>query len=195
MAIEDEPASRAPHWPLAHRALHWGVAATIAVAAPLGLAIVELSDAEVRALTAGGMGMGEVYWWHKSFGFLVLGLMALRIASRLRIKEPPHDPPLSGVQRLASGAVHRTLYVLLLATPMLGWIGTSAYGPDAATFFGLTMPDLVAPDRALSSRVLDWHGTVALVVLGTIAVHLGAAAYHGWIKRDKVVQRMTGGGG
>jgi cytochrome b561 len=177
----------------AQRALHWAVAAAVALAAPLGIAIADMTDAEVRGLTGGGLGIGDLYWWHKSFGFLVLTLMLVRVAARLRLGEPPHDPPLARHQRIASHAVHMLLYVLLIALPLLGWYGTSLYGPGVANFFALTMPDLASQDREMSKTVLYIHGSVGMIVLGLIALHLGGAAFHGWIKRDGVVQRMTGG--
>jgi cytochrome b561 len=178
----------------AQRALHWAVAATVALAAPLGIAIADMSDAEVRSLTGGGLGIGDFYWWHKSFGFLVLTLMLVRIAARLRLGAPPYDPPMAKRERIASHIVHRLMYLLLVALPMLGWIGTSLYGPGVANFFGLTMPDLVSKNREASKLVLDIHGIVGMTVLWLIALHLCGAAFHGLWKRDGVVQRMTGGG-
>lgn len=176
------------------RALHWSVAAGVALAAPLGIFIADFSDAEVRGLTGGGLGIGDLYWWHKSFGFLVLTLMLVRVVARLRFGEPPHDPPLARHERIASHAVHKLLYVALIVGPLLGWLGTSLYGPGVANFFGITMPDLAGQDREMSKLVLNIHGIVGMTILWLVAAHLAGAAFHGWVKRDGVVQRMTGGG-
>lgn len=175
------------------RLLHWAVAAAVAAALPLGIVIDELSDAEVREMTGGGLGLGDVYWWHKSFGFTVLFLMLLRVLARLRWKAPPYDPPLEKRAALGAAAVHVGLYAALLSLPVLGWLGTSWFGPGVANFFGLTMPDLVSQDRAMSEIALGLHGALANLALVLIAAHLGAAAWHGWVKKDAVIDRITGG--
>ncbi|MFT7390654.1 MAG: cytochrome b561 [Paracoccaceae bacterium] len=193
MKNPSQPEGAAPHWRPAQRALHWAVVLMIALAAPLGWAIVNLQDAEVRSLSAGGLGVGDLYWWHKSFGFLVLGLMCARLAARLIWPKPPYAEPLPRASRIVSHSLHLLFYPLLIVLPLLGWAGVSAYGPDAATVFGLTMPDLLSPDRDLSKTLLDAHGFIAIGVMGLIAVHIAGAAFHGLIKRDGVFQRMTGG--
>ncbi|MGG7566431.1 cytochrome b [Rhodovulum sp. DZ06] len=176
------------------RALHWAVAAAIVVIAPLGIGIENLSDAEVRELTGGGLGLGDLYWWHKSFGFLALFLMIARIAAKVAFGTPPHDPPLARHERILSTAVHHLIYVLLVALPVLGWLGTSLFGPGVANFFVLTMPDLVGQDREASGLVLSVHGALAMALLALVALHIAGAAWHGWVKRDGVVERMTGSG-
>lgn len=193
MTTPSQPQGRAPHWRPAQRALHWAVVLGIAFAAPLGWGIVHLPDAEVRSLTAGGLGVGDLYWWHKSFGFLVLGLMLGRLVARLIWPEPPYAQPLPRASRIASHGLHLLFYPLLIGLPLLGWAGVSAYGPDAAIFFGLTMPDLLTQDRELSETLLDAHGVIAIGAMGLIAAHIAAAAFHGLVKRDGVFQRMTGG--
>lgn len=175
------------------RAIHWAVAAAVFIAIPLGLGIAELSEPEVRKITGGGLGMGDLYWWHKSFGFAVLFLMILRVLAKLRFGAPPYDPPLAKHERIGSAAVHHLLYLGLFALPLTGWIGTSLFGPGVATFFGLTMPDLVSQDRESAGTVLFIHGIVAFGIIGVVGAHIAGAMYHGFVKRDGVVDRMTGG--
>lgn len=176
------------------RLAHWAVAAAVVIAIPLGIGIDEFSDAEVREITGGGLGIGDLYWWHKSFGFLVLFLMILRLIARIVWKTPPYDPPLSPKERLGALVVHKGLYIALLLMPLLGWLGTNWFGPGAATFFGITMPDLVGQDREMSALALAAHGIVAWLLFALVAAHLAALGWHGWVKKDAIIERMVGGG-
>jgi cytochrome b561 len=86
--------------------------------------------------------------------------------------------------------VHVTLYVLLIAMPLLGWAGTSAF-PAPVPFFGLfEMPALVGEDRELSKLLLWIHGYLGFFLAGVAVLHIGAGLYHGIVRRDGVLSRM-----
>lgn len=174
------------HW--AQKALHWTVAAALIVAIPLGVLIADFSEEEVAALL--GVGKGPLYDWHKSVGLLVLMLMTARVGFRLAFGAPAYDRPLAPHERIASAAVHAALYVLLIATPALGWAATSAFGPNAIYFFGWTLPDPIAKDPDLSKALFQAHRACAIGVFVLSILHIGAAIYHGAVKRDGVLLRM-----
>ena len=169
--------------------LHWTVALLLVVSVPLGASIVNLSDAEVKAIF--GTGKGPLYFWHKSFGLLILMLMLTRLAARLVLGAPDYAAPLAPHERVLSRIVHWTLYALLLILPMLGWLGTSAFGPGVVDFFGLaTFPDLIGKDRELSKTLFSIHRALAITAVALIALHVAAALMHGIVKRDGVLSRM-----
>ena len=169
--------------------LHWTVALVLATSIPLGVSIVNLSDAQVQEIF--GVGKGPLYFWHKSFGLLVLMLMVVRLAARLVLGAPDYAAPLAPHERVLSRIVHWTLYALLLILPVIGWLGTSSFGPGVVDFFGIvTFPDLIEKDRALSATLFSWHRALAIAAVSLITLHVAAALMHGIVKRDGVLSRM-----
>lgn len=176
------PAAPVRYGPTA-RVLHWLVALIVLGLIPLGLYMVARGEATgFDALT------GSLYSLHKFVGFLVLWLIVLRMLVRLR-GAPPPAATLTRFERVASVTVHGALYALLLVVPLLGWAGVSAY--PALNVFGLfDLPALLSPDEALAKRILGLHGLLAQI-LGVLAlVHIAAALYHRFLKRDGVMARM-----
>ncbi len=130
-----------------------------------------------------------LYTWHKSIGFLVLWLMLLRLVVRIRSGAPAPEPSLNPLQRIAATATHHLLYVLLLAAPVLGWVGVSAYGARGVVG-GFNLPELVAKDERLANTLLGFHGWAALAIVALVAMHIGAALMHRLVLKDGVFQRM-----
>jgi cytochrome b561 len=93
-------------------------------------------------------------------------------------------------QRRAARLSHASLYTLLLAMPISGWMMSSALGLSTVYLGLVPLPDLVAPDRALGETLIRVHGVLGVVLALLIAVHLGAAIYHHFVLRDGVALRM-----
>lgn len=166
------------------RVLHWTTAILVLLQLPLGIVI---------ANEAGGTLQDALYNAHKSIGALILPLVVARLAYRLTHRPPPLPGDIAPIQRLAAAVTHWALYALLIVEPLLGWAGTSAY-PAPVPFFGLfNLPPLVAPNRALSEQLLALHERVALAIVVLVALHIGAALYHHFVRRDRVLQRMLTG--
>ena len=166
------------------KALHWIVAGCVLAAIPLGLAMVNVGPGPLQ---------NTLYDLHRSFGALILGLMAVRLAWRLIRRPPPRNIPMPVWQTRLAATVHGSLYVMLLAMPLLGWAGTSAF-PATITVFGLfDLPPLIGPDRELSETLLDIHATAAFVLVGLVCLHIGAAMYHHFVRKDDVLRRMLPG--
>lgn len=172
----------------AARHLHWATAAAVFVMLPLGF-----------AMTYRGNSM-DVWDWltnamfstHKLLGFLVLWLVAGRLLYRLVKGAPPDEPSLRPWEKLLSHAVHWLLYGLLLAVPLLGWIGISLY-PSLTVFWLFDLPALATPDKPSAERVLDIHGLLARVLMGLAALHIAAALQHHFLRKDGVLRRMLPG--
>jgi cytochrome b561 len=89
--------------------------------------------------------------------------------------------------------LHWSLYVLMFVVPILGWINASWRGMPIA-MFGTELPQLVAT-RAPGWR---WTGDVHALLsnylmLTLVGLHVLAALYHYFIRRDQVLQRMLPG--
>jgi cytochrome b561 len=97
------------------------------------------------------------------------------------------------IQQLAAHVNHWLLYALLIAQPFLGWIGTSAF-PAPIVVFGLfELPPIWPPDRPFSDRVLLVHSFVALAIATLVVMHIAAAIYHHFVRKDDVLVRMVYG--
>ena len=89
---------------------------------------------------------------------------------------------------------HAALYLLTFVVIGFGWALSGAETPGYASWFGLfKVPQFTSPDRASAHFYEDWHIYMAYVLLGLIVVHVLAALYHHFVKRDRVLLRMVDG--
>jgi cytochrome b561 len=131
---------------------------------------------------------------HHSFGLTVLLLVLPRLVLRLRGPVPPITPPPSTALRLSAAAGHVALYLFMLGMPLGGWLLMSADGATIS-FYGLAVPPLVAPDKALAHLLEDLHETGATVGYVLVGLHAAAALYHHLLRRDDTLRRMLPGAG
>lgn len=180
----------APAYARQRRVLHWAVAAVVFAALPLGFVFTDFDN---RPWIEARFGAGSFNWFynlHKSVGLTALALMLVRVWAKRRWPDPARAEPLPAWQETLSRAAHASLYMLLIVVPLLGWLGTSAF-PAPVPVFGLfEIPLPVAPDRALSRRVLDFHTALATVSAFVILAHVAAALHHRHVRRDGVFARM-----
>ena len=168
------------------KALHWGTALLVIPMIPLGVYMVNRGAAtNFDALT------NTLYTGHKSIGFLVLWLVILRIVIRIRRGAPAPVSTLTPIERFMSNAVHLALYAGLIAVPVLGWAGASAY-PALGVFFGLSLPPILPVNSDLAGKIFGLHKFVAILMGLAIMAHFGAAMMHWLIKKDGVMKRMLG---
>jgi cytochrome b561 len=131
---------------------------------------------------------------HADFGYLLLVLTALRLIWRAFNPTPalPADTP--QWHRLAAWISHGALYLITIVVIMLGWAHSGAHTPDYSSFFGLFhVPQFTSPDKATADAFEDRHIFFAYVLLALVVIHIAAAAWHHFIKRDRVAVRMVDG--
>ena len=184
---DSDPPATAVYSPAA-RHLHWLTAASVFVMIPLGFAMTYRGN----TLNIWDGLTNTLFATHKLIGFLVLWLVAGRLAYRLIRGAPPDEPTLLWWQKAASHLVHWLLYGLLLMVPLLGWIGISLY-PSLGIFGMFDLPALAAPNQTLAETVLQVHGKLAVVMALLIGGHIAAALYHHLIRGDGVLRRMLPG--
>lgn len=158
---------------------HWLVALLVLAAIPFG---VVMADLEPGAL------QDRLYVLHESFGVTVLGLMILRFGNRLR-GAPVLDPSLPRHERIVATSVHHALYLLLLITPIVGWLALSAYGLGPSFFWLGHLPPLLAKDEPLSKILFGFHQAGGLLIGALALLHIAGALRHA-SKHDGIVQRM-----
>ena len=169
-------------WGPVSQALHWTIALLVLVMAAIGLSLDELPRSPRWFW---------VYDLHKSIGLLVLALVVVRLAWRLFAGAPPPVPGLPRIQRIAAGATHWLLYLLILAMPLSGWLYDSASGLRPLRWFGqFAVPKLVAPDEALAGEFHDIHETLFTILIAVVLLHVAAALWHHVFRGDATLARM-----
>lgn len=144
-------------------ALHW-VTVLAVLAAWLGH---DQMEEAWRAISRGGAAEATPYL-HIAAGLTVLALTLIRIAVRLRQGAPELPADMAAPLKLASKASHLGLYFFLVMMPVSGF---------SAWFLGLTPPAEV-------------HGTFFAIFAILIGIHVAAALWHQFVRRDGLMGRM-----
>jgi cytochrome b561 len=127
---------------------------------------------------------------HQCAGILVLALLLVRVGTRLATFRAMAPSSLPRLMRWAAAATHLALYALLLAQPLLGWALTNAHGHDVRLPGLPPLPALVAADPDLADTLDSLHVGVAWVLAGGIVLHVLAALFHHFVRRDDVLRAM-----
>ena len=166
--------------------MHWFIAIVVIALIPMGLIMKRVLDE--------GPLRDRLYDLHEALGALVLLVMVVRLARRLSFGAPAPDETLSPLERRASLAAQYSLYFLLFVVPILGWLGTNAYGDPVSVFGLIPFPYLLAKDEPLSVQIFLWHLAGGLLIAAIVTLHAAGALYHAIIKRDGLLARMLPGG-
>ncbi|MDH4987064.1 cytochrome b [Aminobacter anthyllidis] len=135
----------------------------------------------------------ELIQLHKSFGFLLLGLVLIRIGWRLGNASPELPEEVGPVERRAAPAVHLALYAAQLVVPLSGWalVSVSALEIPSVPFNLFVMPHL--PLQVSEQAENFWifgHKWLAYAAIALVVVHILAAFRHHFWLRDAVLVRM-----
>lgn len=164
--------------------LHWLIAALFIGQFALGLAMVRISSQRTAF---------ELIQWHKSFGFLLLGLVLVRIGWRLGSLRPALPETVAPFEQRVAPLVHALLYAAQLAVPLSGWalVSVSMLEVPSVPFDLFVMPNL--PLAASDSAETFWsaaHEWLAWAGMALAALHILAALRHHFLLRDSVLARM-----
>jgi cytochrome b561 len=175
--------------------LHWAIAAAVLVQLWLGASFdrLDMYDPADVAVYKAWMPL------HKSLGLSVLLLMVLRLYWRVTHPAPGYPPGMPAWQQRAARWHHRIFYALLLLQPVLGLTQSSAYGAKT-TFWGLFRVPSIVPAAwsrpatdVVRRTAQDLHAYVGWLLALLIAVHVTAALYHHFVRRDGILTRMLTG--
>jgi cytochrome b561 len=165
------------------KALHWLV---------LGLLVVQFTLAWTMPHIGRDTPVTTLVGLHFSFGVSILLVAFVRLAWRLTHAEPPPEGGVPPWQTVSARIVHWLLYLLLFVVPILGWMNASWRGMPVSLFGLFDMPKILqtrAPGWAWTG---DVHGLLAnYAMLALVGLHVAAALYHYFVRRDRVLQRMA----
>jgi cytochrome b561 len=174
-----------PAYTMTARVLHWITAALVLTMIPLGIVI---------ANEWGGPIQEWLYNLHRSIGALLIPIVIVRLLYRLTHPPLPLGADIPAIQQLAAHTAHWTLYALLIVQPFVGWIATSAYRAPMPMFGLFELPPIWPVDRAFSEQLFAVHRALGVAIAGVATVHIGAALYHHFVRKDRVLMRMISGG-
>ena len=164
--------------------LHWLIALIFIGQFGLGFIMVRLTSQRTAF---------ELIQLHKSFGFLLLGLVVLRIAWRLGNATPPLPRSVGTLERRAAPLAHFALYAFQLALPLSGWalVSVSMLEIPSLPFNLFIMPNLpLAESDGAESFWAATHWYLAYAGMALVALHVAAALRHHFQLRDGVLTRM-----
>lgn len=174
--------------------LHWLIAIAVITNIALGLYFADLprSDPDKFMLTQ----------LHKSIGLTVLVLSLARLGWRLINPVPPLPANMPAILKWAAHGSHFLLYFLIIAIPLSGWLLVSASPLGLPTmYFGMiewpNLPGFADMTRAAKKPLSHEFGAVhvylAWSAIVLVPIHIGAALYHQFIRRDDILLRMLPG--
>jgi cytochrome b561 len=127
---------------------------------------------------------------HRSVGLTVWIVTLFRLAWRRFAKYPEWPSDMSQTMRAAAVASEYALYALLLAQPIVGILQTNANGDHVNLFFIGQLPALIEKNRPLAHELLSVHKALGFSLLGLIALHVSAALFHHFWRRDDTLTAM-----
>lgn len=168
-------------FPLLSRLLHWSMAVLILAMLFIGIGMVSTTSPRYFELLS----------IHKTIGIVILALVAIRLINRLVNPPPPLPRDLPSWQALMAKVSHYVLYVLMFVLPLIGWAMLSAGGYPIVIFGAIHLPAILPHDVAVFAVLRTTHTILAITLFATFLAHLGAALFHGFVRRDHVLQSMT----
>jgi cytochrome b561 len=166
------------------RTLHWLMAALLAIQFVTAVLLPHIGrDAQLTTTINA----------HFSFGVIILVVAAVRFVQRL-LNPVALEAALSPRwERFLARTTHLTFYVILLIGPFLGWASASAHNLPVSLFGVIPLPALAAPKAGWAMTAGDIHTYANWTLLGLIALHVAAALFHYFVRRDGVLQSMLPG--
>lgn len=147
-------------FPLRSRILHWLSAVFVFAGLLIGFFMVN-SVGSYAALVA----------VHMTIGFTVLVVAIIRIVNRFTARPPGWPPTIGGVEGKIISYSERSMYLLLVAQPLVGWAMVSATGRSAMVF-GYPLLRIAPFDDGLFFALRQAHSVLAYLLVIVIAAHV-----------------------
>lgn len=126
-----------------------------------------------REATVLGMGQDTLYNWHKSIGLVILMLMIARLVWRNTTPLPEWSDELTENERRLSHRLEQSVYLMLLALPVSGYLFVMAGGYGIHLFGAWTLGNPIGKRPDLAGLAWFLHVTFAYAALILVAWHVG----------------------
>lgn len=158
---------------------HWTIAILVILMLLCSYFIGNIPDKILR---------GAVFNGHKLIGLTILTLVILRLIWKTITNQPP-SLNARAWERWIEKTVHWLLYLAFLMMPIAGWVGSVAGGkPPRWGKLSFNLP--ISKSDWLSDWAFSIHNSLAIIIISLVSLHILAALYHYFIKKDGVLQRM-----
>lgn len=161
------------------RFLHWTVGLLIIAQFILGWT---MPDVHGTAPPAG------LIAWHVVLGTALIAVIAIRIVWAFVRRSPPEHEQHAALS-FTAGLVHKGLYALLLAVPLLGWLNANGRTWSLKIAGIVPLPNLASP-HSVGAAIGEWHSAAATIFIVLIGLHVFAALVHRFVMKDGAFERM-----
>lgn len=132
------------------------------------------------------------YNLHKLTGLSILILMLMRLVWSLVNPKPNLPAGVRWYEHVLERGVHGLIYLVVIGMPLAGWIGSVAGGrPPHLGRYLIMLP--IEQNKELSENAFTMHNTLAFTLITLLTIHILAALYHHFIRKDDVLRRMMPG--
>lgn len=165
---------------LISRIFHWLISVMIIIMLIVGYNMTGMESSPQK---------WQTYNLHKATGVLILFLVVLRFIWRLLNPSFLLPADLPSWQKRAAKANFIMLYIMMFLMPLTGTL-MSLIGGHKIDFYGIFSLEAItnAPEAAKIFWVVHIYSSYFFV--GIIALHISAALYHHFIRRDNVLMGM-----
>lgn len=168
-------------WGLLAKTFHWTMAILILGMLCLGIWMVGLPISMQKL---------QVYFWHKSFGVLILFLASARLLWKLTNPRPLLPAATKQWEVYAVHIGHTLLYMMMFLMPLSGWMMTSTAGFEVSFFTLFNLPAVLNSNKALFDIFRTMHELGAYAFILLIVGHISAALLHHFYFKDTILRRM-----
>lgn len=134
-----------------------------------------------------------VLFYHASVGSLIFMLAVYRLYWRFTHTPPELPTSVAKWQVVASHLMHWSLYFLMFAVPLTGYVHRMA-GGHPVSFFGIVnLPVFIGKDEPLRVLTDTLHVSLVFALILLALGHICAALKHRFVDRDGVAERMLPG--
>jgi cytochrome b561 len=129
---------------------------------------------------------------HRSFGVLVMAVLALRLVWRWTNPLPAPPAGSSALARRLAPLVHRLLYLLLCCIGISGYLISTADGRSVEVFDWFAVPAVIPAIDNMEDYAGLVHLGLAITMISAASLHALAALKHHFLDKDQTLRRMLG---
>jgi cytochrome b561 len=175
---------RKPGFARTMQMIHWGTAALSFGSDPAAWMVGTTADSAEKAWLA---------MVHRSVGVAILLLKGMRLVYRQFTKAPSLPADVHAALRRVARASDALLCVLPILQPVLGSIDSMLLGDRIVIWGEGNLPLLLPVTRLLRRRAFQIHRLIALLSRALIGLHIVAALYHHFVRRNGALAGMLPG--